>query len=109
VSYFKSAVARPNCIYCGKPVSDDAWDEESHSWANYSEACMMSHPQGRYGVKMTEGELSIMYSIRVTTPIRAKMMADYLTRMNPKLKDKLKFEVVDLGKGIANECKASNH
>ena len=109
MSYFKSIPERPNCIYCGKPVADEAWDEESYSWFSYGPNCMLSHPQGRFGVKMIEGEMSILYSVKLTTMIRAQMMADYLTKSNPQYKGRITFEAVDLGKGIANECKAIQH
>ena len=109
MSYFKSIPARPNCIYCGKPVADEAWDEESYSWFDYGPNCMLSHPNGRYGVKMTEGKLSIIYAVKMTTMRRAESMADYLTKMNPQLKGKVTFEPVDLGKGVAYECKSNHH
>jgi hypothetical protein len=109
MSYFKNIPPRPNCIFCGKPVADEAWDEESHGWFSYGPNCMLSHPQGRYAVKMTEGELSIIYAVKLTTLARAVSMADYLTRSNPQYKGKVKFEAVDLGKGISYECKTNHH
>lgn len=109
MAYFKNIPARPNCIYCGKPVADEAWDEESHSWFSYGPNCMLSHPQGRFAVRMVEGELSIIYSVKLTTMARAVSMADYLTKSNPQYKGKVRFEAVDLGKGIANECKTNHH
>lgn len=107
--YFKNIPARPNCIYCGKPVADEAWDEESYSWFSYGPNCMLSHPNGRYAVRMTEGDLSIIYSVKLTTMARAVSMADYLTRMNPQYKGKVTFTAVDLGKGVAHECKTNHH
>lgn len=107
--YFKNIPARPNCIYCGKPVADEAWDDESHSWFSYGPNCMLSHPQGRYAVRMAEGELSILYSVRLTTMARAVSMAKYLTDSNPQYKGKVTFTAVDLGKGVAHECKINNH
>lgn len=109
MSYFKNIPARPNCIYCGKPVADEAWDEESYSWFSYGPNCMLSHPNGRYAVRMTEGDLSIIYSVKLTTMARAVSMADYLTRMNPQYKGKVTFTAVDLGKGVAHECKTNHH
>ena len=29
MAYFKNIPPRPICHYCGKPVADEAWDEES--------------------------------------------------------------------------------
>jgi hypothetical protein len=109
MAYFKNIPPRPNCIYCGKPVADEAWDEESHGWFSYGPNCMLSHPNGRFAVKMTEGDLSIVYSVKLTTMARAVSMADYLTRSNPQYKGKVRFEAVDLGKGIAHECKTNHH
>jgi hypothetical protein len=40
---------------------------------------------------------------------RAVSMADYLTKSNPQYKGKVRFEAVDLGKGVANECKTNHH
>jgi hypothetical protein len=70
---------------------------------------MMSHPHGRYGIKMTEGTLSTMWSVRLTTMKRAESMAKYLTDSNPQFKDKITFTAVDLGKGIVNECRPAHH
>jgi hypothetical protein len=109
VSFFKSIPARPNCIYCGKPVADEAWDEESQGWFSYGPNCMLSHPNGRYGIKMIENGMSILWSVKLTTMARAKSMADHLTKSNPQFKDKITFEAVDLGKGIVNECKSNHH
>jgi hypothetical protein len=107
--YFKKIPARPNCIYCGKPVADEAWDEESHSWFSYGPNCMLSHPQGRYGIRMSEGPLSTLWSVRLTTMKRAVSMAKHLTDSNPQFHGKITFTAVDLGKGITNECKPNNH
>lgn len=106
---FSNMPPRPRCIYCGNPVCDEAWDEESHSWFSYGPQCIMSHPQGRYAVRMTEGNLSILYSVRMTTMARAVSMANYLTKMNPQYKGTITFTAVDLGEGVASECKINNH
>ena len=107
--YFKNIPERPNCVYCGKPVADEAWDEESHAWFSYGPNCMLSHPNGRYGIKMIEDGMSVMWSVRLTTMRRAQAMAKHLTDSNPQFKGKITFEAVDLGKGISNECKAIQH
>lgn len=105
MSYFKSLPARPNCIYCGNPVADDAWDEESHGWFSYGPACMATDPRGRYAIRMTEGAHSILYAVRLTTLRRAELMADWLSRSNPQYEGKVTFTAVDLGYGVANTCK----
>jgi hypothetical protein len=109
MAYFKSIPARPNCCYCGKPVADEAWDEESHSWFSYGPNCMLSHPNGRFGIKMIENGMSIVWSVKLTTMKRAVSMAEHLARSNPQFEGKIKFEAIDLGKGVVNECKVNNH
>lgn len=98
-------IARPNCIYCGKPIDGGAWDDESQGWFSYGSMCMFDHKDGRYAVQQTnpEGTKTVR---RFATLKRAQDVAVRMARDNAPCvwANGWTWAAVDLGEGLVVEC-----
>lgn len=95
---FTNITPRPRCIYCQKPVTEDAYDHESGGYFSYGYQCMTPTPEGRFAV-LSAGKVSRRYA----TKLRALHEVDYLRKFNPQLPPE-HFTFEDLGVGTVAEC-----